>query len=286
MRAAQVRELGHLPQAVERPDPDDANVAIAAVGLNPLDLNVAAGRFYGGHPPLPYVPGCEAAGRLDDGAPVYLFGDGRGISKDGFLAEKVSFARPLRLPADVDLRLAAALGIAGVAAWVSVAWKARVGPDDRVVVLGASGTVGRLAVQAARLLGAAEVTGASRRPGDGLVSYDDVPDGFSVCIDPVWGEPLARVLARAAPHARIVHLGQSAGAEAPLLSADVRGKELQVLGHSNFALTPDERDRAYLELLDHAMAGRITLDVESYPLEEVAPAWERQQAGAKVVVAL
>lgn len=284
MRVAQVAELGQPPQVVDRPEPAGSNVTIAAVALNPLDLNIAAGRFYGGHPPLPYVPGCEAAGRLDDGTPVYLFGDGRGIAKDGFLAERVSFATPLRLPDAVDLRLAAALGIAGVAAWVSVAWKAKVGPDDRVLVLGAGGTVGGLAIQAATLLGAAEVAGASRTPHDGLVSYDDVPDGFTVCIDPVWGKPLARVLAKAAPHARIVHVGQAAGAESPLRSADVRGKELQILGHSNFVLTPEERDRAYLELLDHVAAGRITLHPESHPLEDVAPAWARAQAGAKVVI--
>ena len=80
----------------------------------------------------------------------------------------------------------------------------------------------------------------------------------------MWGEPIAKALASAARNARIVHVGQSAGPEAPLASADVRGKELQILGHSNFALSRDERNRAYLELLDHVAAGRITIDVETY----------------------
>lgn len=284
MRAAQITALGEPPQVVDLPEPDGANLTVEAVGLNPLDISIAAGRFYGGHPPLPYVPGCEAAARTPDGSLVYLFGDGRGIARDGFMAGRVSFERVLPVPAGSDPAIVAALGIAGIAAWVPVAWKAKVGPDDRVLVLGASGAVGKLAMQSARLLGAAEVVGASRTPRDGLVSYDDVPDGFTVCIDPVWGEPLAHVLARAAPHARIVHVGQSAGPEAPLRSADVRGKELQILGHSNFALTPEERDRAYLELLEHVSAGRIALDVETHPLDDVAPAWERQQAGAKVVI--
>lgn len=286
MRAAQLAGLGEAPRVVDLPAPGDASLRVEAVGLNPLDLNIAAGRFYGGHPPLPYVPGCEAAARTPDGSLVYLFGDGRGIARDGFMAEHVSFAQPLPVPDGSDPAVVAALGIAGVAAWVAVAWKAKVGPEDRVLVLGASGTVGKLALQAARLLGAAEVVGASRRHGHGLVGYDDLPDGFTVCIDPVWGEPLARALDRAARHARIVHLGQSAGAESPLRSADVRGKELQILGHSNFALTDDERNRAYLELLEHVSAGRMSLDIETYPLDDVAPAWERQQAGAKVVVTL
>src|SRR5579884_2669485 len=108
--------------------------------------------------------------------------------------------------------------------------------------------------------------------------------GFTVCIDPVWGEPLARALRFARPHARIVHLGQAAGAEAPLRSADVRGKELAILGHSNFALTKEERDRAYLELLDHLAAGRMTLEYQTFSLDDVAAAWQNQRGGKSVVL--
>jgi NADPH2:quinone reductase len=292
VRAAQVVEVGKPPQPVELPEPADATVTIAAVALNPVDIAVGSGSFYGGHPPLPYVPGCEAAGRADDGTLVYLFGDGRGISQDGFLMERVSVpaSLPLELPETVDPAVAAALGIAGIAAWVPVAWKAKVGPEDRVLVLGASGTVGRIAVQAARILGATNVVGASRRGGDGLVRLDEIgqafPDGFTVCIDPVWGEPLAHALQSAAPGARVVHVGQAAGPEAPLRSADVRGKELQILGHSNFALSAGDRNRAYLELLAHVLEGSIVIDIETHALDDVAPAWERQQAGAKVVITL
>jgi NADPH2:quinone reductase len=288
VRAAQIVELKSPPRAVELAEPP-SGIRLEAVALNPLDVAVGSGVFYGGHPPLPYVPGCEGAGRLEDGTPVYVFGDGRGIAKDGFLAERVEFPDELliRLPEGVDPALAAAAGIAGVAAWVSVAWKAKVGPDDRVLVLGGTGAVGRIAVQAAELLGAAKVVGVGR------AELDEIPDafgdeGFTVCIDPVWGEPLAKALASATHHARIVQLGQSAGPEAPLRSADVRGKELQILGHSSFALSRDDLRRAYLELLDHAVAGRIAIDVARYPLDRVAEAWERQRSGpgAKVVVEL
>jgi NADPH2:quinone reductase len=288
VRAAQIVELKSPPRAVELAEPP-SGIRLEAVALNPLDVAVGSGVFYGGHPPLPYVPGCEGAGRLDDGTPVYVFGDGRGVAKDGLLAERVEFPDELliRLPGGVDPALAAAAGIAGVAAWVSVSWKAKVGPDDRVLVLGGTGAVGRIAVQAAELLGAAKVVGVGR------AELDEIPDafgdeGFTVCIDPVWGEPLAKALASAAHHARIVHLGQSAGPEAPLRSADVRGKELQILGHSSFALSRDDLRRAYLELLDHAVAGRIAIDVARYPLDRVAEAWERQRSGpgAKVVVEL
>jgi len=299
MRAALVTALGEPPSPaeVEPPSapPGEVVVSVEAVALNPLDLSVGGGTFYGGHPPLPYAPGCEAAGRLDDGSLAYLFGAGRGTALPGFLAESVSVPAdlPLRLPDGVDPTLAAAIGIAGVAGWVPVAWRAQVTPHDRVLVLGATGTVGRVAMQAARTLGAATVVGASRTAADGVVGLDEIGDalgdeGFTVCIDPLWGEPLAAALAFAAPGARIVHVGQSAGPEAPLRSADVRGKQLRILGHSNFALGVEDRNRAYLELLEHVRAGRIELDIERYPLDDIAAAWERQRAPGrpKVVVTL
>jgi NADPH:quinone reductase len=289
MRAAHVTKLKSPPVRVEVDDV--VGVRIEAVALNPLDISVGNGVFYGGHPPLPYSPGCEAVGRTDDGAHVYLFGDGYGVSKSGFLAEHVDVPAdmPLRLPDGVDSSLAAAAGIAGIAAWVPVAWKANVTSGDRVLVLGATGTVGRLAMQAAKLLGAEKVVGASRIAGDGLVGLDEIADafgdeGFTVCIDPIWGEPLAQALGSASRHARVVHIGQATGPEAPLKSADVRSKELLIQGHSNFALSKGDRERAHLELLDHLVAGRITLDYKTFALADVGEAWSHQKASKKAVV--
>jgi len=282
VRAAQIGELKQPPRPVDVDDVDGPEIVAAA--LNPLDLAVGSGVFYGGHPPLPYVPGCEAVGRRDDGRLVYLFGEGRGVSRDGFLSERVD-ASPeieLELPGGVEPALAAAAGIAGIAGWVPVAWKAKVREGDRVLVLGGTGAVGRLAAQAARLLGAAHVVAVGSQHLD-RIAEEFGEDGFTVCIDPVWGDPLAHALQYARRHARVVHLGQSAGRTSPLASADVRGKELTILGHSNFALSKDERDRAYLELLDHLVAGRITLDYRTFPLEDVAAAWEYQSHGKSVI---
>jgi len=283
VRAAQIEELKQPPRRVDVDDVD--GLEILAVALNPLDLAVGSGVFYGGHPPLPYVPGCEAAGRRSDGTLVYVFGDGRGVSRDGFLAERVdaSTELELELPDGVDPALAAAAGIAGIAAWVPVAWKAKVGEGDRVLVLGGTGAVGRIAAQAAQLLGAAHVVAVGSRDLD-RIAAEFADDGFTVCIDPVWGDPLAHALQYARRHARVVHVGQSAGRSSPLASADVRGKELTILGHSNFALSKEERDRAYLELLDQLVAGRITLDYETFALDDVAAAWEHQRGGKSVIV--
>jgi NADPH2:quinone reductase len=283
MQAAHLEELKQPPRPVDVGDTD--GLEILAVALNPLDLAVGNGLFYGGHPSLPYVPGCEAVGRKRDGSLVYLFGDARGVTRDGFLQERVA-TRPdieLALPAGADPALAACAGIAGIAAWVPVAWKANVTADDRVLVLGGTGTVGRIAAQAAELLGASHVVAVGSKDLD-RIEQEFGEDGFTVCIDPVWGEPLADALQYAQRHARIVHIGQSAGPQSPLRSADVRGKELVLLGHSNFALSKEERDRAYLELLDHLVAGRITLDYETFPLEDVAAAWANQRGGKSVVL--
>jgi NADPH:quinone reductase len=283
VRAAQVSELGQPPEPVRLDDVQ--GLEMLAVSLNPLDLNVANGRFYGGHPPLPYVPGCEGVGRRDDGTFVYVFGEMRGVQRDGFLVERVDVpaSSQLELPPEADPALAAAAGIAGIAAWVPVAWKAKVAERDRVLVLGGTGSVGRLAAEAARLRGAAHVVAVGSKEL-GRIADEFAEDGFTCCIDPVWGEPLADALQYAQRHARIVHVGQAAGATAPLRSADVRGKELTILGHSNFALTKEEHDRAYLELLDHLVSGRLTLDYETFALDDVAAAWEHQRGGKSVVV--
>lgn len=283
MRVAHVTELGAAPVPAEAPAAD--GLEIVAVALNPLDLAVGSGRFYGGHPPLPYVPGCEAVARRDDGVLVYVFGGGHGVATDGFLAERVPFAEAdaLELPDDVEPELAAVAGIAGIAAWVPVTWRARVGRGDRVLVLGGTGTVGRIAARAAELAGAAHVVAVGSGDLD-RIPEEFADDGFTVCIDPVWGEPLADALQYAQRHARIVHLGQAAGPESPLRSADVRGKELTIVGHSNFALTPSERERAYREVLDELSSGRIEVDYDVFGLDDVAAAWENQRGGKSVVI--
>lgn len=297
MRAAQIAELGQPPVVVELEEPDGAVLEVEAVALNPLDLALGAGRFYGGHPPLPYVPGCEAVGRVD-GRRVYAFGDGRGFARDGFTAERVTVPQEglVEVPDGVEAPVAAAAGIAGTAAWVPVAWVAEVTAEDRVLVLGATGVVGQVAVQAAKLLGAERVVGAARRPeavrhADAAVALDSLADAFpdggpTVVIDPLWGEPAAAAVAVAAPRARIVNLGQSAGPETTLGSAAVRGKQLRILGHSNFGLTAEELARAYRELIAHVAAGAVSIELETFPLDRVAEAWAHQAGAGKAVVTL
>lgn len=307
MRGARIAEPGGVPEPVDVGG--DGAIEILAVAFNPLDLAVAAGRFYGGQPPFPYVPGAEAVGRLEGGERLYLTGEGYGVRRDGFLLERTDFPveSAIAVPDELDDGLAAAAGIAGIAAWVPLSRVAPVRPDDRVLVLGATGLVGSIAVQTARLLGADRVVAAGRDRArleralglgaDVTVTLDgdDLPDrmreacggdGPTLVFDPLWGDPLRAATEAAAPRARIVSLGQSAGPEATLTSAAVRGKRLAIHGHANVAMPVDERREAYREVASHVLAGAIRIDVETFELNDVAAAWKAQAAGRKAVVRL
>jgi len=320
VKAALIREIGGLPELAEIDSPardsGRALVEIDAVPLNPIDVALASGKHYLGPPKTPYVPGSEGVGRiveadaLEPGTRVYISDDGLGgRGRDGSLAERATVIEEeaLKLPEGVSDELAAACGTAGLAGWLPVVWRAQVGPEDRVLVLGCTGTVGLSAVQAARIRGAQRIVAAGRRPegleaakkagADIAVSLDEADlarafkaaaggDGPTVVIDPLWGEPLVAATEAAAPGARIVQIGQSAGPAATLASGVVRGKQLEIYGYSNFVVPAEARRAAYLELVSHAARGELAFPTETYPLARVSEAWERQVngPGAKLVV--
>jgi NADPH:quinone reductase-like Zn-dependent oxidoreductase len=313
VKAAVISELGRPPELGDWPDPTGETLyEISAVSLNPVDINVGAGRYFAGHPALPYVPGCEGVGRAPDGTRVYLFSDGLGLSRDGLLAERALAPANLGvpLPDAVSDEIAASCGIAGMAGWMPVAWRAPVRNDDRVLVLGATGTVGLVAVQAAKLLGAKRVVAAGRNPerlqraaelgADATVSLEKTDDlvaafrdaaggdGPTHIVDTLWGAPAVAAIQAAAPRWRLVQVGQSAAAEATVASAVIRGKMGELYGYTDFAVPKDEFREQYLRLVGHAAAGEIVFDIETYPHERVAEAWERQANGAnaKIVVTL
>jgi NADPH2:quinone reductase len=275
--------------------------------INPVDLTVGAGRFPLGHPPLPYVPGVEAVGtvvrsaRLAAGTRVYACGAGLGVQADGTFADRIAASEDAlyEIPDGVDDARAVAFGTPGLAAWLPLTWLAPVRAGESVLVLGATGSVGTVAVQAAKLLGAGLVVGVGRdgkrlERARGLGADAVVPLGPdlrdalvaafgdrppTLVVDGLWGEPIVAALAVAARGARIVHLGQSASPEATIPSGLVRGKSLQILGYTNFGVPRDAFREAYEQLLGHVAAGRITLELEALPLDRVADVWARQAAG-------
>jgi NADPH2:quinone reductase len=286
LRAALITELGRPPQVGEAPEPAGESLEVLAAPLNPIDLAVAAGLFYGGHPPLPYVPGCEFVGREAGGRIVWTFAGGLGLARDGAMAERaLPGSVVVEVPAGADPALAGALGIAGLAGWMPVAWRAPVREGERVLVLGATGTAGQVALQAARLLGAAHVVAAGRDPNrleralalgaDEAVGLDGDFGEPTYVFDALCGEPLERAVAAAAPGARIVQLGQSAGPSATLPSAAIRGKQLELYGYSDFAVPADVLAEHYGRLVRHAVAGEIQVKLERVGLDEIGEVWDR-----------
>jgi NADPH2:quinone reductase len=310
VKAAIMREVGAMPVVGEVSEPDGETIEVLAAPINPIDIAVSRGVLATGHPELPYVPGCEAVGRTADGKVVWIFGGSLGRTSSGAIAELAAIgdAHAIDVPEGADPAVAAGLGIAGLAGWLPLAWRAPLTGGENVLVLGATGSVGLVAVQTAKLLGAARVVAAGRSAagleraarygadatlrldeGDDLVvAFRDAfgGEGPSYVFDALWGAPAAAAIEAAAPRATIVNLGQSAGATAELASAAVRFKNLSILGHTNFLVPPDELAAQYRRLIEHAIVGDIHLEVERVPLDSVGDAWRRQAegAGTKLVV--
>ncbi len=302
MRAAVLHEYG-TPSAGEFEEPsagpEQVVVEVLAAGLNPVDVAICAGRFYAGKPPLPSVAGREGVGRLD-GQRVYFDAP---VSPFGSMAERalVDPRSTYPVPDGVADGVAVALGISGLAAWLALTWRAQLKEGEHVLVLAASGVLGQIAVQAAKLLGAGRVVAAARSPeglarclelgADASVRLDD-PDDLSVALaqagdgridvvlDPLWGAPLVAALGAASFGARIVQIGAGAGAEATIPSAAIRGKMLVLMGHTNFAAPPEVKREAYMRMAEAAARDEIKVDVDALGLEQVGEAWHRLAAGS------
>lgn len=304
MHAAILNEAGGSPRAGDFEDPSDgqAVLAVHAAGANPVDLMMASGNM--GEVTVPSVVGREAVGELPEGSLVY---SGSPVAPYGTWAERVPIDpdSAFAVPDGLDPGLAVAMGIAGLAAWLPLQWQAKLARGESVLVLGATGVVGQIAVQAARILGAGRVVGAGRDADalerlagsgadatvtlgggsdDAAALKDASGQGFDVVIDPVYGPPMVAALAATASGARIVTIGAGAGMSAEIPFGALMGRTH--IGHGNqFAPREVQRD-AYEQLTRHAAAGDIRLEVETYPLDRAADAWEAQAAGPhkKIVV--
>ena len=306
MKAALITAPGATPVVEERDLPDpaegEATIALEAASLNPVDLAIASGGFYAGHPPMPYVPAIEAVGRVEsDGRRVFVMGGGLGIARDGTAAER--FNAPLGALVDIgddaDAATAAALGTAALAGWLPITWAAKLQAGETALVLGATGAAGSVAVQAARIAGAARVVAVGRNPerlaalegmADAVVSLDGddlagrmqaaCEGGADVVFDALWGAPLEAALTATRLGARVIHIGQAAGGMATVASGLVRGRQMTIKGYSNFGIPRDELVSAYRTMVDLATAGDLTLPVVTTRLSDIASAWAGVAAGS------
>jgi NADPH2:quinone reductase len=316
MAAAIIHQHGVPPEHRRHPVPGrgagQALVRVTAAPISPLDLLCATGRSYFGPPQLPYIPGVQGVGTVVEaegfapGQRVWFSCDAGMKPGDGSMATYcvVEESALLALPDGVEDDLVAALGLSAIAAWMSLTWRGKLQPGEQVLVLGASGAVGQVAVQAARLLGAGRVIAASRdqaaleraltRGADATVDLtgDDVDDihrrivaacdgPLHLVIDPVWGLP-AEAAARALGYeGRLVNFGSASGPTARFDSATIRSRMHNIIGYTNNALTPEQKAGALSAVLAHAAAGRCTVDHETLPLARAGEAWELQAAMAR-----
>jgi NADPH:quinone reductase-like Zn-dependent oxidoreductase len=345
MRAAVIAAAGESPFVGDLPDPDpDALVgpewpvsaaagrsargsepdglsliAVRTAALNPLDLHVAAGRFFQGPPQVPYAPGVEGAGvviqsrALAPGTRVRFEVGHPGYGTNGSLAEKAVApdSTLVELSDGLDDEAAAAAGVVGITAARALDLL-EVRKGDRVLVLGATGSIGQVAVQLAKAAGAHRVVAAGRDAGalaracelgaDAAVTLDGRETGelaaafreaagghgVDAVVDPLWGAPAMAALAAGSFGVRLVNFGQAAGADTVVSSVPLRNNRATIRGIST-AMDPPElrRDRCarVLELLE---AGRLTVDRDVVGLDRVGEAWKRQarSPNRKLVVQL
>jgi NADPH2:quinone reductase len=313
MKAAVISALGQVPEYQDFPDPTpgpgEAVVHVRAAGLHPIVKAFAAGTHYAGKGEVPMIPGIDGVGTLDDGRRVYF-----GFSRQpwGTMCERAvaPLARCIPLPDGIDDIQGAAIANPGMSAWLSIKERAALKPGESVLILGATGVAGQLAIQAARHLGASRIVAAGRNldalafeKTDAVVSLtqpedairdaftDEAKQGIDVVIDYLWGRPtelLLEALARtfdpnAARSTRLVEVGESAGKTISLPGATLRGVDLKVMG-SGFGSFPLQRVLdAIPTLFTLGAAGTLKVAVEPVPLSQVESAWNRKESGKRIV---
>lgn len=311
MRAAVLQQLDGVPEVTDVPDPvrgrGEALVRVTAAALNPLDLLVASGRFYAGEPAIPYVPGSEGIGEVLEGEHLapgqrVRFQCLAGYEGQGSLAELACAAESTAMVIDEDVSdpVAASLGTAALAGWLAVAWRANLQPGERVLVLGATGAVGQIAVQAAKLLGAGMVVAAARNrdalerirelgadavvelnsddPSELAASFREAAGGeLDITIDPLWGIPALAAAQASGTLARLVHVGQSAEPQLDLPSGVVRAKMLSILGYSNLVVGHALLTSTFHRMLRYAAHDELRIHHTVLPLERGDDAWRAQR---------
>jgi NADPH:quinone reductase-like Zn-dependent oxidoreductase len=310
VRAAVLHTHGEPPKHVEHPDPVAGKgvsiVRVTAAPVVPLDLLCASGTSYFGAPALPYVPGVQGVGVVEQSEVVapgtrVFFATSAGMAAgDGSFAERAAVPDGdlIALETPVADAAVAAIGLSGVAGWMALAWRAQLQPGEQVLVLGGGGAVGQVAIGAARVLGAERVVAMVRSDAsrdralaagaDEVVALStDIDEltgrlgdpSYDVVVDSVFGVAATAASRVLAPGGRLVNLGGMSDDAAVFSSAVLRSRMASVLGYTNNALTADQRRDALTAVLRHAATGAIAVAHETVTLDEVANAWQRQSAG-------
>ncbi len=306
MNAAVVTSFDEPPhyQRFDVPQPstsDEVLVDVLAVGLHPRVRTGAAGAHYTSSGALPMIPGIDGVGRRPDGRRVYFVAADDVI---GTMADKavVDARRSIELPDDADVaKLAAAMNPA-MSSWVALRRRVPIEPGQSVLVLGATGNAGAMAVQVAKRLGAGRVVGAGRdldrlralssRGADDIVQLTEDGEATGkalaaaaaecdIVVDYLWGVPAQRamsaLLSARSDRSRAmnwIQIGAIAGPTIELPSVVLRSANLRLQGSGQGAVSP-EVYRAELPSLVHELTATsaIAVNAHTMPLAEVETAW-------------
>jgi len=317
MNAAVLHTINQPPRFEQFPEPvaeeNEVIVHVRAAALKPIDKQMASGSHYAGYRKLPAVCGMDGVGCLDDGTRVF-FGAPR--APFGAMAQRtiVPCAFTFPVPENVDDETAAALPNPGVSAWLSLAYRAKLVRGENVLILGATGVTGKLAVKIAKLLGAARVVAAGRNQdllktltslgADATISLalpaNELSDaflreagqsGFQVVLDYVWGLPAEVLLAAITrrefaviqSETRFVQAGESAAPTITLPAAVLRSTALTLLGTAGIP-SRDVLVQAFQQVMAYAAKGDLHIDTERVPLADIENAWQRDQPGCRLVI--
>jgi NADPH2:quinone reductase len=312
MKAAVVNVLGQPPRYEDFPDPEaaegEALIDVRAAGLHPIVKARASGTHYSSDRAVPLIPGLDGVGILD-GSRVF-FGFSR--APFGSMAERTVARRSMciPLPDGIDDIHAAAIVNPGMSAWLSIKDRAGLEKGESVLILGATGVAGQLAIQLARHLRARRIVAAGRNLDvltsaniDGVVSLaqpdEAVRDAFAVeagkgvdvVIDYLWGRPTELLLEALAKgfdpsgtrSTRLVEVGESAGKAITLPGAALRSVDLKLMGSGFGAVRLERVLNAIPTLFSLAASGTLKVATESVPLAEVGKAWNRKESGKRIV---
>jgi NADPH:quinone reductase-like Zn-dependent oxidoreductase len=305
MKAAVVTSFGEPPRygPFEVPQPQEDEqllVDVLAVGLHPRVRTGAAGAHYTSSGRLPMVPGIDAVGRREDGTHIYFAADDH---LSGTMAEKAvaDRRRSIELPGEVDVATVAAAMNPAMSSWVALRRRVTLQPGQSVLVLGATGNAGTMAVQIAKRLGAGHVVAAGRNRerldalpsvgADTTVRLDDDPEASSerlaaaaadvdIVVDYLWGPPaqhaITALLTARPDRSRAldwIQIGAIAGPAIELPSVALRSANLRLQGSGQGSVS----GAAYLaelpSLVEELHAGRIAVNAVPRPLAEVEAAW-------------
>jgi NADPH:quinone reductase-like Zn-dependent oxidoreductase len=314
MKAAVVVGAGQTPVYADFSEPEPAAgevlIAVTAAAISQVVKSRASGQHYSSAGQFPFVVGIDGVGRRDDGSRVYFL---LPRAPYGSMAERTVAppARCLPLPDDLDDVTAAAIANPGMSSWAAYVDRAKLKPGETVLVNGAAGTAGRLAVQIARHLGATKVI-ATARNADALKSVaalgadvtiplvddekaleesfkQEFAQGVDVVIDYLWGKSAERLLiagARAGKEAvpiRFVQIGSVSAPDITLPSAALRSSAIVLMGSGIGSIPVDRFVQAIDGVLRAAVPAGLRIAVNPVPLSDVEQAWPRDDSSRRTV---